>query len=242
MDLKIDDEFREILRGLEGVEREQLERNIIAAGEVYDDIVVWGDIVVDGMHRYAIASEHGLPYKVRHAEFSSRREALTWIVSNQLGRRNLSQVDRAVLRNALVNAKVESGEPVTHAVASVAKQEKVSVSTINKDRRIADKVATGVPGSLSSKRAVLHASQEEDESALEDGAQKYTTAADIQPPARDIEGKVNKTDNEVKATYSKLIRLVQDRGKLTGQKDYQRSCLESLSAFHGKYRRWRGER
>lgn len=82
-------------------ERAELEADILAEG-VRDPLVVWpredeGDLVlVDGQNRYAIACEHDLPFDVLEKDFDSVEDVIEWIIHNQLGRRNLTDEQRAV--------------------------------------------------------------------------------------------------------------------------------------------------
>lgn len=75
-----------------------LEANILADG-IRDALVVWrrdGQLVlVDGHHRYRIAREHKLPFQVIERGFDDLEAAQAWVDENQLGRRNLLDVQRA---------------------------------------------------------------------------------------------------------------------------------------------------
>lgn len=52
-------------------------------------------ILVDGHNRYAIAQRHGIPYQTVTLQFGSLDDALDWVDKNQLGRRNLTDEERA---------------------------------------------------------------------------------------------------------------------------------------------------
>ena len=52
----------------------------------------------DDHNRYRIATEHGLTYETVQKDFESREHVLNWIISNQLGRRNLNPNQIAYLR------------------------------------------------------------------------------------------------------------------------------------------------
>lgn len=91
MELKIDPEFEQMIPRLTDEEYEQLEKNIIEAGELYSPIITWQGIIVDGHNRYRILKEHPeISYETHEMDFSDRYEALAWICKNQLGRRNLT--------------------------------------------------------------------------------------------------------------------------------------------------------
>ena len=94
--LKIDNEFKTLIRPLYRAEYMQLEANILADG-CRDPIIVWDDTIIDGHNRYEICQEHNLPFETLSMHFSCREEAIAWICANQLGRRNLTDESRKFL-------------------------------------------------------------------------------------------------------------------------------------------------
>ena len=96
--LKIDPEFEKVIPPLTKDEYHQLEENILDDGRIMMPIAVWGDIIVDGHNRYRIAREYGdIPFSTTQLDFANRYEAIAWICKNQLGRRNLSDEQKAYL-------------------------------------------------------------------------------------------------------------------------------------------------
>ena len=94
--LKIDDEFRHLIRPLRQREYAQLEQNILSDG-CRDPIVVWNGVIVDGHNRYEICMRHGVPFATKEMEFECREAAIAWICANQLGRRNITEETRKFL-------------------------------------------------------------------------------------------------------------------------------------------------
>ena len=94
--LKIDDEFKNLIRPLNREEYAQLEANLVVDG-CRDPIITWNDIIVDGHNRYEICNRLHIPYAVRKNEFEGREEAIIWICGNQLGRRNITEETRKYL-------------------------------------------------------------------------------------------------------------------------------------------------
>lgn len=94
--LKIDPEFRDLIRPLLEMEYQLLEESILKDG-CRDPIIVWNGVIVDGHNRYRICTTHSIPFKIREINFESREEAVAWICHNQLGRRNLSEESRKYL-------------------------------------------------------------------------------------------------------------------------------------------------
>jgi transcriptional regulator with XRE-family HTH domain len=92
-ELRIDPELRDLLPALAKSEREYLERSLVEEG-VRDPLIVWGDILVDGHHRYEICQRLDIPFNTASMDFKDKNEALAWIIKNQLARRNLVEYVR----------------------------------------------------------------------------------------------------------------------------------------------------
>ena len=107
--LKIDPEFEKVIPPLTKDEYHQLEENIIDDGRIMMPIAVWGDIIVDGHNRYRIAREYGdIPFTTTQLDFENRYEAIAWICKNQLGRRNLSDEQKAYLLGKRYSAEKQN--------------------------------------------------------------------------------------------------------------------------------------
>lgn len=96
--LQIDSEFESKIPPLTDDEYKQLEENILSEGIILMPLIVWGDTIVDGHNRYKIAQRHpNVIYTVHEKDFDNRYEALAWICKNQLGRRNLTPIQKKLL-------------------------------------------------------------------------------------------------------------------------------------------------
>ena len=94
--LKIDKEFKNLIRPLQKKEYLQLEANILADG-CRDPIVVYKGFIIDGHNRYEICTRHNIPFSVLEMDFECREEVIAWICANQLGRRNITDETRKFL-------------------------------------------------------------------------------------------------------------------------------------------------
>ncbi len=92
--LKIDPTLQTFLPPLCEEERRNLESNLLERG-CLSPIVTWQGTIVDGHNRYEICSRLNLPFETKEIEFESLEHATWWILTNQLGRRNLSPFQRA---------------------------------------------------------------------------------------------------------------------------------------------------
>jgi len=94
--LKIDKTFKNIIPPLSKEEFKELESSIKEEG-CREAIVVWNETIVDGHNRYTICSKHGVKFRTHKKKFRDEGDALAWIITNQLARRNLSDYDRVRL-------------------------------------------------------------------------------------------------------------------------------------------------
>ena len=93
----IDEQFKALLPTLDAETYARLEENILEHG-CREAIVLWNDMIIDGHNRYAICTEHEIPYKTVDMEFGSREEALIWIITTQVSRRNLTPMQMSYYR------------------------------------------------------------------------------------------------------------------------------------------------
>ena len=95
-DLTVDPEFRDLISPLNEEELKLLEESLVADG-CESPLIVWNGVIVDGHNRYAICRKHEIPFAIQEKDFSSRDDAMLWMLRNQLGRRNLNSYQRVGL-------------------------------------------------------------------------------------------------------------------------------------------------
>ena len=76
--LKIDPEFKDLIRPLRRKEYLQLEENILDEG-CRDPIIIWNDYIIDGHNRYSICTKYSIPFNTVSKDFASREEVIVWI-------------------------------------------------------------------------------------------------------------------------------------------------------------------
>lgn len=91
--IKIDKELSGLIPPLREDEYRLLESSILKEG-CRDALIVWGEVLIDGHNRYRICTEHNIPYQTVQKEFATREEVVMWMLTNQLSRRNLSDLSR----------------------------------------------------------------------------------------------------------------------------------------------------
>lgn len=95
-ELKIDKELRDLLPPQTEEEHKILEQSILKDG-CSNPIITWNDYIVDGHNRYSICSEHNIGFEEIKLGYNTKDEIIMWMLENQLGRRNLSDVQRIII-------------------------------------------------------------------------------------------------------------------------------------------------
>ena len=78
MELKIDEQLRNVLIPLSEEKKKDLEANILQYGCV-EPIITWNGVIVDGHNRYEICQKHEIPFETREHPFSDMLEARLWV-------------------------------------------------------------------------------------------------------------------------------------------------------------------
>ena len=93
----INEELKAYIDPMTPEEYEALERSILAEG-CRDALVLWGEMLVDGHHRYSLCRKHDLPFKtMQNTQFQSMDDVHLWMIDQHLGRRSVSPFQRGVL-------------------------------------------------------------------------------------------------------------------------------------------------
>lgn len=110
---RIDQELQHIMPELSDDEYRELEESLLKDGFKGSPIIVWGDVIIDGHNRYEICKKHNIPYEIKALEFDNKEEVIQWMVRAQLGRRNLTPLQRIKL--------VETYRPIYEKQAALNK-------------------------------------------------------------------------------------------------------------------------
>jgi hypothetical protein len=96
-DLRINERFKDACPSLSEDEFERLESLIVKDGVIFNPILIWNDVIVDGHNRYNIAKKHKIEFTTNEISFESDEEAIFWIKENAISQRNLNDYQRSVL-------------------------------------------------------------------------------------------------------------------------------------------------
>jgi hypothetical protein len=161
MPLTIHPDLHSLIPPLTPEESAQLEANLLAEG-CREPLLIWQEeqTLLDGHNRLDICTRHGLPYTTHEVSLPDLDAAKAWMIANQLGRRNLTADQASHLRGQqyklqkkisrgggdhrspdAIDQKVQS-EPFDDTATRLAKEHKVSKSTIKRDAAYASAIDT----------------------------------------------------------------------------------------------------
>lgn len=101
--LTIVEELRMLIPPLKTEEYQQLEANLLKEG-CREPLLYWFDddtqqyVLIDGHNRYAICKKNNLSFHLKALSFKNEDEVKLWMVTNQLGRRNLTPEQQSYFR------------------------------------------------------------------------------------------------------------------------------------------------
>ncbi|MDR2599850.1 MAG: hypothetical protein LBC73_06185 [Oscillospiraceae bacterium] len=166
----IDEEFQALLPQLDPLELEGLTQNILEHGCMLP-LILWNDILIDGYNRYSICTEYDLPFNTIAIELETRDDALEWMITHQLARRNLTSMQNSIYRGMLYNLEKKShggdywtdrqisrghNDPSRSSTADkLSDRFNISPRTIKRDAEMAEVVVAIGRVSLDAKQEIL---------------------------------------------------------------------------------------
>ena len=172
----IDEQFKSLLPALDEQTYALLEESLLKNGCLHP-LVVWNGILIDGHNRYEICTKHEIPFETIEKEFSGRDEALIWIITTQVSRRNLTPIqmsyyrglhyraDRRIVKNeAGINQYEQMYEVLPqnevkpqseHTAKRLADEYNVSHATITRDSKLSEAIDAIGENSAEARREIL---------------------------------------------------------------------------------------
>ena len=254
----IDEEFRSLLPALDKETYAALEDNLITNG-CRDALIIWNDILIDGYNRYEICSKLRIPYNIVSMDFDSREEVLIWIISNQVSRRNLTQMqlsfyrglhyeaDKIIVKNAggknqysEVSGQNDHKPQNQSTMSRLAKQYHVSPKTIRRDARISGAIEAIGEISPEAKMKILSGEVDINKKELQELASK--PKEEIETFTAQIEDGTYEKKTKVTPTPDNLDNLANSISAELGKLDALinktmnafNSRLQKLSEYGGK--------
>ena len=201
-DLKINPKFESCIPPLTEEEFNQLRANIMVSETIYSPIVIWNDYIVDGHNRYKILQEHpDLMVGVfdLSIDYQTEEEVISWICSNQLGRRNLTPEQKKYLVGKQYEAErsMRGGDHCSEK----AKSQNDGLLSANAAERVAQKNNTN---STYVQRAFQYAKGIDKMEAAAPGTREKVLNGQMKIPHASVEalGKEKRTSRDVNGVHA----------------------------------------
>lgn len=235
----IDAEIRDLIPALSVEEYARLEANILAEG-CRDQSVIWKEtgILLDGHNRKRICDAHCLAWPHTFKSFSSRGAAQVWVITNQLGRRNLTPYVRAELAlklEPLIAAEAkqrmakggktkgqQTSADLGQTREKVAELAGVSHDTIAKAKVIAEKATDDLKAAVRANNVTVNAATKLVKAGA--GAQVQAAVADEAITMEEALWATRAGDERAQADKLREIRAAKASGK-PGKKPLRRDSI-----------------
>lgn len=229
-ELIIDKEFEELLPVLTPDESKNLEQSILNNG-LLDPIKVWEEpktgrfIIIDGHNRYRILKKNNISlnywdYKIIYAdELPTRNDVKRWMLEQQLGRRNLSDIEKY----EIVQKFKSVFEQKAKQNQSLGGKGLSNLSKVNTRKQMAN--ATGVSeGSYRKIDAVMQSDNEElkqklrDKKISTDAAYKKLKKKELDQKPLTPEQEIDRLDKRIDSIEKTMKMLMDEKEKLLDQR------------------------
>jgi len=173
-ELIINPKFESMLCELSEEESQILEQKLLKEGfrGALTTTMLNGQLtLIDGHNRLKICKRHGIKPKFEEMFFESEEEIEMWILHNQMGQRNLTEMQKSCIRRDYYKANIREGgrpkkklhmsicsfAPETKGPTTeiVGKKFKVSAATIDKDIKVASGIDKIAEVSVEAKNKIL---------------------------------------------------------------------------------------
>ena len=229
-ELIIDKEFEGLLPVLTPDESENLEQCILKNG-LLDPIKIWEEpktgrfIIIDGHNRYRILKKNNISlnywdYKIIYAdELPTRDDVKRWMLEQQLGRRNLSDIEKY----EIVQKFKSVFEQKAKQNQSLGGKGLANLSKVNTRKQMAK--ATGVSeGSYRKMDAVMQSDNEElkqklrDKKISTDAAYKKLKKKELDQKPLTPEQEIDRLDKRIDSIEKTMKMLMDEKEKLLDQR------------------------
>jgi len=174
--------------------------------------------LIDGHNRFAICSKHGLTFQTVEREFADRQAAELWMIGNQMGRRNLENIDKVPLLER--KREILAGQAKERMLATLKHgDESPAVENLpQREDKTRDAVAAeiGVSGkTYDALRKVSNEGTDELKQAVRDKKIGASTAAEIAHLPADTQKEIASlpTRKEIVEEVKKHVHVAQNSGE-----------------------------
>ena len=251
-------EFESLIPALQNHEKEQLEENILAEG-CREALLLWKNeenyVLIDGHNRYELCQKHGIDFKILVKDFESMEAAKSFMINNQLGRRNLTPEQMSYLRGKRyesekliqggtganqykkLTAQEENGKYANFAYLHntqerLAQEHQVSKRTIMNDALFAKAIDKIGEANAELKKEILSGKSKITKSQVQELAkmEKLPSLETIEDLENLFQTDKNKVFDQLKTKKDHLVKIIKNNDfDLMSLEQIEKFCLEILN-------------
>ena len=242
--ITIDPELKAFIRSLSAEEFSQLEENLLKEG-VRDPLIIWKKndryVLVDGHNRFNIASKHKLKFQFIVKEFADINEVFDFMISTQLGRRNLSKEEVSYYRGLRYENEKQKGFRQNVGNASTAQKLAAEYNTSSRSIERDAQFAKGMKSLgamfrnsiLAGKTKVKKADIQLLGTLSDSSIKNIKSVEELEKVLKNASKKASEQKTEIKKIEAEIIANLKSAVKAKSQKDIQaiKKKLDRLSSL-----------
>jgi len=234
-DIQIESEFKNLLPPLTPEQKEELEKDILKNG-CLNPLIIWGNILVDGHHRYEICTKNNIPYDILEMKFKGKLEAMEWAWSNQKNRRNLNKYELAQIAlkfkptieaKAKENLSLAGGDKKSKTAKSGCQKSDKAITHIDTKKELA-KIAGVSSDTIHKVEYIEKKAQEDIKTQAKTGQITINNAYNLTKQQLEVKKKNEVEEKEYQEQLQKEKLEEEERKK---QEEIQKSFPENVVVF-----------
>lgn len=133
--VRVDPRIEALIPSLDSEQLKGLEDSLLEEGRAYSPLWLWGDLLVDGHHRYKLCKKNKLPFETIqvYEDAETLDEVEDRIKRDAISQRNLTPGAQSKLRAERVKYRIANGDKKRAAVKQVAEESNVSERKVYRD-------------------------------------------------------------------------------------------------------------
>jgi hypothetical protein len=226
--VRVDSRIEALIPPLEKDQLKILEESLLAEGGPHSPLWMWGDLLVDGHHRYKLCKKNKLPFDIVqvYEDAETIEEVEYRIKRDAIGQRNLTPGAQSKFRAEMVAYRIKQGSKKKAAVKAVADESDVSTRQVYRDVERAElveqvddsvkEVAAELPKAALKQLAELPKPAQKKAAKKANGDSKKL-AKEVEKPLT-IDEKASKVNSIVTQHRDKMVRAIDDYHELKPNK------------------------
>ena len=133
--VRVDERIEALIPPLDSEQLRGLEESLLEEGRAYNPLWLWGDLLVDGHHRFKLCKKNKLPFETIqvYEDADTLEEVEDRIRRDAISQRNMTPGVQSKLRAERVKYRMSLGEKKREAVRQVAEESEVSERQVYRD-------------------------------------------------------------------------------------------------------------